>query len=441
VSVSIDEIHGNLAVEYNASPDENRPERPPALPMADITPIPLLQGRRIVLGVSGSIAAYKAVDLASKLTQAGAEVDAVLTPAAERFVARLTFQSVTGRRTYGDEDLWGHEGHLLHVGMAHEAQLLVVAPATANTLADLAHGRAGNLLSLTALACRCPILLAPAMDAGMFEHPATQANLETLRERGARIAGPAEGRMASGMIGWGRMVEPDELIGHIRLALGQAGPLAGRSVVVTAGGTEEPIDPVRSITNRSSGKQGFALAQAAIDRGAAVTLIAGVTSLDTPVGAKRVDVRTAAEMERAVLEHASGADVLLMAAAVADFRPSAATPGKIKRGGDPPKLTLEPTEDILAAVALRREKGGSPAVVVGFAAESHDLVANARAKLESKRLSLIVANDITASDAGFAADTNRVTLLDAGGEVKELPLMTKAEVAEAVLDRVAQLLG
>jgi phosphopantothenoylcysteine decarboxylase/phosphopantothenate--cysteine ligase len=403
--------------------------------------IPILKDRHLLLGVCGSIAAYKAADLASKLTQAGAQVDVLLTEAAARFVTPLTFQSVTGRRAWTDADLWGPEAHVLHVGLGQAADLLVIAPATATTMARLAYGLADNLLALTALAVRCPVLLAPAMDAGMFEHPATQANLQALLQRGVEIAGPGEGRMASGLVGRGRMLEPAELGGHIRRALGASGPLNGRTVVVTAGGTQEPLDPVRVLANRSSGKQGFALAQAAIDRGAAVVLISGPNVLPTPVGAQRIDVQTAAEMRSATLEAAGKADALVMAAAVADFRPAAASAHKIKRGRDSLALSLEPTDDILRAVADARPKGGRPFVVIGFAAESQDLVANAAAKLKAKSLSLIVANDVTAPGAGFGVDTNRVTLVGADGAAQSLPQMTKVEVAEIVLDRVVQLLS
>lgn len=398
--------------------------------------IALLKGRRIVLGITGSIAAFKAAELASLLTQAGAEVDAVLTESAERFVRKLTFQALTGRTAYGAGDLWTDEAHILHVGLAQSAGLLVVAPATADTIAKLAHGRADNLLTITALAADCPVLIAPAMDAGMYGHPATQANLETLRQRGVDFAGPVEGRMASGLVGMGRMLEPAELLGHVRRVLGRGGSLAGRRVVVSAGGTQEPIDPVRMLANRSSGKQGFALAQAAIDRGAEVTLVSAPSELPTPVGAQRVEVRTAAEMAQAVVQAVEGAHALVMAAAVADFRPRQAQGQKIKKADGPQQLDLEPTQDILELAAGRR-----PQVLVGFAAESQDLLANARQKLEAKDLDLIVANDISAAGAGFAADTNQVTLLGREGEPESLPLTSKAQVAEAVMERVAQLLS
>jgi len=405
--------------------------------MADASSeIPLLKGRRILLGVCGSIAAYKSAELASRLTQAGAEVDVVLTESALKFVSALTFQSLTGRRAYTDSDLWLQEGHVLHVGLAQQAQLLVVAPATADTIARLAHGRADNLLSIAALAAGCPIVVAPAMDVGMFDHPATQANLAILRERGVTLVGPAEGRMASGLFGLGRMLEPEQLLGHIRRRLGREGPLSGRTVVVTAGGTQEPLDPVRVLANRSSGKQGFALAQAAIDRGAAVVLVSGPTALETPVGAERIEVETAAQMAAAVAQALPGADVLLMAAAVADFRPTRAERDKFKRQAGVPQVTLEPTEDILASLGTKR-----PRIVVGFAAESESLLANARSKLEGKGLDLIVANDITATDAGFGVDTNRVILFARNGEAQPLPLLSKMEVAERVLDKVVALLG
>ncbi len=399
-----------------------------------------ITGKHIILGVTGSIAAYKAADLASKLAQAGGEVDVLLTQAAEQFITPLTFQSVTGRRAYVDANLWGDAGHVLHVGLGHGADLLAIAPASANTIAKLAHGQADNLLTVTALAANCPLLLAPAMDGDMYAHPATQANVQTLRQRGAVIVGPAEGHLASGLSGVGRMVEPTEIFGHIRRVLGECGPLYGRHVVVTAGGTQEPIDPVRAISNRSSGKQGFALAQAAIDRGAEVTLIAGVTALETPVGARRVDVRTAEEMLQAVLASLPGADALLMAAAVADFKPDTTVRHKIKKERGVPEICLEPTADILAAVTRVKDKTGYPRLTVGFAAESQDLLENAQSKLAAKKLDLIVANDISAPDAGFGVDTNRVILLDARGGSENLPLMSKAEVAETVLRRVVAFL-
>jgi phosphopantothenoylcysteine decarboxylase/phosphopantothenate--cysteine ligase len=403
-------------------------------------PITLLRDKRILLGVTGGIAAYKVCTLASRLTQAGAQVDVVLTEAATRFVAPLTFQALTGRPVYAD--LWDTPGeglstHIAHVGLAHDADLFVVAPATANTLSKLAQGLADNMLSTLALAARCPTLAAPAMDIGMWAHPATQANAATLRARGVHFAGPAWGRMASGLEGEGRMVEPDELLGHVRRVLGLAGDLAGRRAVVTAGPTREAVDPVRFLSNPSSGRQGFALAQAALDRGASVTLVSGPTPLPTPVGAERVKVTSAQEMRDATLAACAEADVLLMAAAVADYGPAAVAPQKIKKGATDLSLRLARTPDILAAIAAQRAESGFPRVMAGFAAETQNLVENARAKLAAKGLDLIVANDVTAQDAGFGAETNRVSLISREGEVETLPLLSKRAVAEAVLGRVA----
>lgn len=416
----------------------------------------VLSGKRITLGVTGSIAAYKAADLASRLAQAGAQVDVILTGAAEKFVTPLTFQSVTSRRAYTDQDLWGNEAHVLHVGLGHAADLLVIAPCTANTLARLAHGQADNLLTVTALAMRSPLLIAPAMDGGMYDHPATQANIETLKKRGATFVGPAEGHLASGLSGVGRMLETAEIIGHIRLLLGRNGLLAGKKVVVTAGGTQEPLDPVRVLTNRSSGKQGHALAQAALDMGAQVILITTSTSLTPPVGARVIYVETAQQMLEQVLEQSAESDVLIMASAVADFRPKSMAKDKIKKEGGIPQIELEATEDILKTVAEKRrrparvEGSGKPAlskvemecprVVVGFAAESRDLLENAMHKLKSKGLDFIAANDISANDAGFAVETNRITLLFADGRKESLPLMSKTEVSEIILGWVSKLL-
>ena len=404
--------------------------------------------KRILLGVTGSIAAYKAADLASKLAQAGAQVDVILTAGAQKFVAPLTFQSVTGRRAYAESDLWGGEAHVLHIGLAHRADALVIAPCTANTLAKLAHGLADNLLTIAALANRSPLVLAPAMDGGMFDSPATQTNLTILLERGASVIGPAEGRLASGISGIGRMLEPAEIFGHLRLVLGRSGALAGRSVVVSAGGTQEPLDPVRVLTNRSSGRQGYALAQAALDAGAQVTLVTAPAALTAPVGAEVIRVETARQMLEAVLAESADADALIMAAAVADFRPKNAAGNKMKKRDGIPQVELEATEDILEAVARQRlalsEVEGSkkkrPKVTVGFAAESQNLLANASEKLKSKDLDLIVANDISAPDAGFEVETNRVTLLFENGKQESLPLMSKVEVAETIIARLAALL-
>jgi len=401
-----------------------------------------LHNKRIILGVSGSIAAYKAADLASKLAQAGAQVDTILTRAATQFVTPLTFQSVTGRRAYTDADLWGNEAHVLHVGLAHAADLLVVAPATANTLAKLAQGQADSLLSVTALAATCPLLLAPAMDGGMFGHAATQANLQLLLERGATIVGPEEGHLASGLVARGRMTEPLVLLGRIRQLLAKAGPLQGRKVVITAGGTREAIDPVRYLSNHSSGKQGYALAQAALDSGADVVLITTTSALPTPVGARIIAINSAEEMLAVVRHECAAADALIMAAAVADFRPAEVATQKIKKQATgAPTIELVRNPDILAAVAQQRQAEGRPHVVVGFAAETENLLENAQSKLEKKHLTMIVANDVSAPDAGFAVDTNRVTLLGADGTRVTLPLLSKEAVAQEVVARVVSALG
>ncbi len=402
----------------------------------------ILTDKHIILGVTGSIAAYKAADLASKLTQAGAQVDVLLSGAAEKFVTPLTFQSVTGRRAFTDADLWGNEAHVLHVGLGHKTDLLVIAPCTANTIAKLAHGLADTLLTVTALAAQCPLIIAPAMDGGMYEHPATQENLDTLRKRGAEIIEPAEGHLASGLVGVGRLPETNELIGRIRLVLGRRGLLAAKKVVVTAGGTQEPLDPVRVLTNRSSGKQGYALAQAALDAGAEVTLVTTPTGLTPPVGAQMVHVETAQQMLDAVLQESAGVDALIMAAAVADFRPKNAAKDKIKKEGGVPQIELEATDDILKTVSASGWEGSGkrPQVVAGFAAESQSLLENAANKLQSKNLDLIAANDISADDAGFAVETNRITLLFKDGHREALSLMSKSEAAEVIIKRIAGLL-
>ncbi|HEU4760415.1 MAG TPA: bifunctional phosphopantothenoylcysteine decarboxylase/phosphopantothenate--cysteine ligase CoaBC [Dehalococcoidia bacterium] len=396
----------------------------------------ILTDRNVVLGVTGSIALYKAADLASKLTQAGARVDVVMTPEAARFVSALTFQGVTGRPAYVDMFDTASGAAELHVELARRADVFVVAPATATTLARLALGLAEEMVSLTALATRAPIVVCPAMDSQMYEHAATQMHLETLRARGALVVGPEEGRLASGQVGRGRLSEVDTIVGAVRYVLGRSGDLAGKKVVVTAGGTHEPIDPVRFVGNRSSGKMGFAVAEAARDRGAAVVLVSGPTALAGPYAVTVARVERAAEMRDAVLEHCAGADALIMAAAVADFQPAEAIGQKIKRKGQPLSLALVPTPDIL------EEAAQLPGLVrVGFAAESEELLANARQKLQAKGLDLIAANDITAPGSGFGADTNRVLLLDRDGGEEELPVMPKYDVAWCILDRVVGLLA
>ena len=391
-----------------------------------------------MLGVTGSIAAYKAADLASKLAQAGAKVDVLLTGAGEKFVSSLTFQSVTGRRAFTDNDLWGNEAHVLHVSFGKTADLLVIAPCTADTMAKLAHGIADNLLTVTALAATCPILIAPAMDGGMFDHPATQENLITFLSRGGLVAGPDKGRLASGLSGTGRMIEPVELLGHIRVALGKKGKLAGKKIIVTAGGTQEAIDPVRMITNHSSGRQGYALAQAALDLGAEVCLVTAPTALTSPVGARVIHVKSVQEMLDAVMNES--ADALVMAAAAADFRPVQIAKDKMKKRDGIPQIELEAAPDVLGTLSTVGGEGKRFKVTAGFAAESQSLLENAAEKLKSKKLDFIAANDISAKDAGFGVETNRITLLFADGTKEILPLMSKSEAAEKIMERVARLL-
>lgn len=404
----------------------------------------IVKNKRIILGVTGSIAVYKAIDLASKLTQAGSQVDVVMTEAATQFVTPLSFQSVTGRPVY--TNLWnidypgGLPTHIAHIGLGEGADLLVIAPATANTIAKIAQGLADDLLSIVALAARCPLVVAPAMDGGMFEHPATQANLHTLQQRGAVIVEPEIGRFASGLIGKGRLPETPALIGAIRRTLGLKGLLANRRVMITAGGTQEAIDPVRFITNRSSGKQGYAIAQAAIDAGAKVTLISATDTLPIPYGVDFISVQSASDMLAAVQAQLGGTDVLIMAAAVADFRPVDSAEHKIKKSDNPNEeliLSLARTADILATISHHPQR---PRVVVGFAAETQDLLNNAQSKLQHKKLDFIVANDISADDAGFQVETNRVVIIDKTGHQERLALMTKAEVAEHIIQRVCSVL-
>lgn len=396
----------------------------------------VLQGKTIILGVTGGIAAYKAVEVASRLVKAGATVEVIMTEAATEFVGPLTFQAITHRPVVTEMFTLLRETEIGHVSLAQRADLLLIAPLTANTLAKLAGGLADNMLTATALATQAPLLLAPAMETGMWENPLTQANLARLQEaRDVTIVGPAYGRLASGAIGAGRMTEPEEIVEAARWVLGRAGTLAGRQVVVTAGGTREPLDPVRVLTNRSSGKMGYALARAARDRGAKVTLIHTPTALLTPWGVGEVEVETVQEMHDAVLAALPQTDILLMAAAPADFRPASIAPQKIKKQavGGTLTLELERTPDILLEVAARREELGRPLVTVGFAAETEDLIENARHKLRSKRLDLMVAND---ARQAMGAEVNQVTLLDAEGKVEELPPLPKDEVAERIVEWV-----
>jgi len=397
----------------------------------------MLTGTRILLGVTGSIAAYKAAALLRELTRRGAEVTCAMTESASRFVAPLTFETLSRRPVLTDLYAQDYEGQIAHIAAAGGADLFVVAPATAHTLAKFAHGLADDFVTNLFLAATCPVLLAPAMDAEMWRHPATQTNVATLRQRGVQFVGPASGELASGLTGPGRLAEPAEIVGAVEALLARACDLAGRRLLVAAGPTYEPLDPVRFVGNRSSGRMGFALAEAAAARGARVVLVTGPTHLAPPAGVECVRVETTQEMYEAVLARAAGADAVIKAAAPADYRATQVAPSKIKKGREVLTLELTPTPDILAE--LSRRKGAS--VLVGFAAETEEVVANAREKLRKKNLDLVVANEVGVRDAGFAAETNRVTLVGADGDTESLPLLSKREVAHRILDRVARLLA
>ncbi len=393
----------------------------------------MLTDRYVALGITGSIAAYKAADLASKLTQGGALVDVLMTASATRFISPLTLRSLTGRPVF--LDMFDPDSKMAeeHVEIARRADVAIVAPASATTIARLAEGLADDVVSLTMLATEAPRLVAPAMDNQMYEDAATQANLETLRERGFTIVGPAEGRLATGRMGVGRLVETETLVGAIKQAIGRKGDLAGERIVISAGGTREPIDPVRFISNYSSGKMGYALAEAARDRGAAVTLVSTVTALPCPYGADLVPVETVADMREAVLKACEDASALIMAAAVSDYRPAQFEGEKVKKGPDSKALELVKNDDFLLEIEGKLVK-------VGFAAETGDLLANAKKKLKAKNLDLIAANDVSQPGVGFGTDTNQVSIIDTDGEIEEVPLLPKYEVAQRILDRVVPLL-
>ncbi|MDE2688265.1 MAG: bifunctional phosphopantothenoylcysteine decarboxylase/phosphopantothenate--cysteine ligase CoaBC [Chloroflexota bacterium] len=393
-------------------------------------PNPLVN-RKIALGVTGSIACYKAVDLASKLTQAGVLVDVIMTREACQFLTPLTFQSITHRPVVTDVFDPQSELSIDHVAIAERADAIIIAPATANTIAKIAHGFADDALTTTVLATQAPLIVAPAMDAHMYDNAATQRNISMLKDMGCVVAGPASGRLASGLIGKGRLLESPELLGCLRQTLGRNGDLANRKIVVSAGGTQEPIDPVRVIANHSSGKMGYALAEAARDRGASVSIVSAPTALPDPFGVKVVNTQTALHMQAALHAECADADALIMAAAVADWRPSSAAEQKVKKGdSDTWEINLVKNPDIIAGITYER------LIKVGFAAESEDLLQNAASKMLSKSLHLIAANDITAEGSGFGVDTNRVILLDLEGGKEELPLMSKYDVGSAILDRV-----
>ena len=387
----------------------------------------------MLLGVSGGIAAYKAALVARLLEAAGADVSVVLTENATRFIGPDTFSTLTGAPAH--TSLWERSGEVLHVRLAREAHVAVVVPATANVLAKLAHGHADDLLSATLLEATCPLVIAPAMHSGMWEHPATQANVEILRDRGVTFVGPTTGALAHGDEGIGRLEEPEDVVAAVRGALAPQ-DLAGHTLLLTSGPTHEPIDPVRFVGNRSTGKMGAALAAEALGRGASVTVVLGPGAV-VPPGVEVVPVQTTEEMRDAVLERFDDADAVVMAAAVADFRPKAIADAKLKKDAGVPELLLEPTPDILAELGERR----GDQVLVGFAAETEDLEVAGRQKLTSKHLDLVVVNLVGRPDTGFGADTNQAMLLAKGGEDEPLRRWTKRELAAAVMDRVAGLLG
>jgi len=399
-----------------------------------------MERRRVLLAVSGGIAAYKIPELVRQLRGAGHEVRCVLTRAGLEFVSPLTLQTLSQHAVRTELFDPGEEGQIDHIALANWGEVVVVAPATANLLAKMAVGIADDLVTTMLLATRAPVLAAPAMNVNMWRHAATQANLATLRDRGIRFVGPESGPLACGDEGVGRMAEPEAIAAVVKLLLGRPS-LGAERVLVTAGGTREPIDAVRAITNRSSGKMGYALAAEAALRGADVVLISGPSALPTPPGVRRIDVETALEMREAVLAEFRSATVVVMAAAVGDFRPADPAARKIKKEDLPPgagiQIHLVANPDILAEIS--RERGER--VVVGFAAESHDVVEAARRKLERKGCDLMVANDISRRDAGFDSDQNAVILLSPGGDAEELPLLSKAEVAARILDRVEKLRG
>ena len=394
-----------------------------------------LEGKNVVLGVSGSIAAYKAADVTSKLVQTGATVDVILTSSAGEFVGKSTFEALTHRQV--TTGLWEANSELSidHVALALRADCLIIAPATANTLAKLALGISDDPLTATYLATEAPVIVAPAMDADMFASPSTRRNVATLESDGVKIAGPAEGRLASGLVGKGRMVDPEYLVGLVRQAIGRNGDYTGRNVIVSAGGTRQPIDPVRFISNRSTGKMGYAIAEAARDRGANVTLVTAA-ALPAPAGIDVVSTATVEDMRNVIVPASKNADLLVMAAAISDFSPVNVADSKIKKK-DSGTMSLElfKVEDFMPLAT------GPKLVKVAFAAETNDLEENAQAKAAPKGAAFVVANNVIEPGSGFGTDTNRVTFVDANGVTEPQPIMPKADVAHAILDRALPLLS
>lgn len=393
----------------------------------------------IALGVTGGIGAYKAVEVARGLQKRGHDVAAIMTRSARKFVGEVTFEAITRRPVITDQYARGANADIEHVALATDIGLLLIAPATANVIAKLANGIADDFLTSLYLATRAPVLIAPAMNTNMLEHAAVQRNMQTLAGRGVQFVDPGDGFLACGWIGKGRLAEPDAIVAVAERMLTPSGSLLGRRIVVSAGPTYEDIDPVRFIGNRSSGRMGYAIAAEASRRGAHVVLVSGPTKLDAPAGARIERVRSAAEMARAMAEHAAGADAVVMAAAVADYTPEhGAAAQKVPKGEAPLTMTLVRTADILADLGRARGAAATP-VLVGFAAETGDPRPRARQKLASKQIDLIVGNDVSREDAGFDADTNAAYLVSADGEV-EMPLQLKTELASRILDRIEGLL-
>jgi phosphopantothenoylcysteine decarboxylase/phosphopantothenate--cysteine ligase len=402
--------------------------------------------KKIVLGVTGCIGAYKAAEIVRGLKKNGFAVQVIMTASAREFITPLTMETLSEEPVIGD--LFGEEREegIRHISLTEECELFLIAPATANVIAKLAHGLADDFLSTFALANRAPVLIAPAMNSQMLSHPAVQQNMATLKERGVEFVEPGEGWLACGWLGKGRLAEPEEVVERVKAKLGnrpkkklssQKG-IAGETVLVSAGPTVEPIDPVRVLTNLSSGKMGYRLAEAARDRGARVILVSGPTALGAPFGVEVIRVETAAEMKEALLSRLDEASVVVMAAAVADYRPEVRHKGKVKKGPASQVLKLTRTDDILMEISRRRT---TRQTIVGFAAETEELEARARKKLAEKKLDLVVANDVTRNGAGFGTDTNEVILLEKSGKSEALPLLSKREVAERILDRIEALRG
>tara|TARA_B100000676_G_scaffold49058_1_gene48100 strand:+ start:7535 stop:8740 length:1206 start_codon:yes stop_codon:yes gene_type:complete len=393
-----------------------------------------LTNKRIVLGVTGSIACYKALELASKLVQNGALVDTIMTKSSQEFLTPLAFKSITHRDVLTNMYDINSEFAINHVGLAESADIIVIAPATANTIAKISNGMSDDSLTTTVLASKCPIVIAPAMDGNMFDNPATQSNIATLISRGVFISGPEYGRLASGLIGNGRMTSPKNLVDIITMTLGSKGDLSGKKILISAGGTTEPIDPVRFITNKSSGKMGYSIAAAARDRGANVTLVSASNMLENPIGIQIKKVRTSSEMYDVISKEITEMDAIIMAAAVSDWTPKKYSNSKSKKNGSENwSIDLIKTTDIIANISKPN------LIKIGFAAESDNLIQNGKSKIQSKSLDLIVANDILDKENGFESDTNKVSIIHPNGDVEIIPTMPKYEVGNEILDRMIRL--